>query len=300
MNPEIIFQPTSHLRREKQVEDCYTYRYNCNSITYIVLHTRVMKTNSKCISSQKEHKIIFLHHSVGSVIFNAGNRTNRIIRKLFPQKSYISQWFENYNCINGTNYHITEQFFPRKELYGWNNYPYDYYNIWVKNAGYQPYLSEPTLEILTKQYKLIIFKHCYPISDMKEDLNLPDINSPEKSIKNYHLQYIALKKKLNEFPNTKFLIWTGAAQVESNTTKEKALRAKEFFNWVKNDWNIEEGNIFLWDFFDLETEGGLFLKNENANTTNDSHPGKSFAKKVAPLFCKRIIEVIQHNTGLST
>jgi len=78
--------------------------------------------------------------------------------------------------LNGTNYTITEQFFPRKELYGWNNYPYDYYNIWVKNAGDQPYLNEPTLEILTRQYELIIFKHCYPVSNINEDLNHPVIN----------------------------------------------------------------------------------------------------------------------------
>ena len=253
-----------------------------------------MKTNSKYTNTQKALKIIFLHHSTGSIIYNAGNGTNRIFRKLFPKMSYVSQWFADYNLVHRTNYHITEQCFPKKKLYGWNNYPYDYYNIWVKNAGAEPYLNEPTLEILTKQYELIIFKHCFPVSNIKEDLNQPDINSAEKRIENYQLQYIALKQKFNEFPNTKFLIWTGAAQVELKTTKEQASRANKFFEWVKNDWNTEGDNIFLWDFYDLETEGDLFLKNENANTSNDSHPGKAFAKKAAPLFCKRIIEVIEH------
>lgn len=269
-------------------------------ISLSFLSINKMTNNSKSTNPQKEYKIIFLHHSTGRVIYNAGNETNRIIQKLFHPKSFVSKWFDNYNHINGTNYQIAEQFFPKKAIYGWKNYPYDYYNIWVKNAGEQPYLNEPTLEILTKQYELIIFKHCYPVSNIEEDIINPDINSSEKRLENYKLQYLALKKKLNEFPNTKFLIWTGAAQVKSNSTQEQALRAKSFVDWVKNDWDTSMDNIFLWDFYELETEGGLFLKDENANNINDSHPGKSFAKKVAPLFCQRIIDVIQHNPKLST
>ena len=51
-----------------------------------------------------------------------------------------------------SKYFIEEKIFPKAEPYGWNNYPYDYYNIWVKNAGEQPFMEEPTLEILTKEY----------------------------------------------------------------------------------------------------------------------------------------------------
>ena len=32
--------------------------------------------------------------------------------------------------------------FPKPNPYGWNNYPYDYYNIWVKNAGEELYMEE--------------------------------------------------------------------------------------------------------------------------------------------------------------
>jgi len=55
------------------------------------------------------------------------------------------------------------------------------------------------------------------------------INSSEKRIENYKLQYNTLKKKLYEFPKNKFLLWTGAAMVESQTTKEQALCARDFF-----------------------------------------------------------------------
>jgi len=267
------------------------------SLSFLTINK--MKKYSKSVNQQKEYKIIFLHHSTGRVIYEAGNGANRIIRRLFSPKTFTSQWFLDYNSANGTNYTIREQSFPNGNPYGWENYPFDYYNIWVKNAGDMPYLKEPTLEILTKQYDLIIFKHCFPVSDIEEDINKPDINSREKRLENYKLQYLALKEKLLQFPNTKFLIWTGAALVQSNTTQEKALRAKTFFDWVKNDWDTVEDNIFLWDFYELETEGGLYLKNEYANSLNDSHPGKSFAEKAAPLFCQRIIDVIQSNPTLT-
>jgi len=246
-------------------------------------------------SSKEEYKILFLHHSTGEVILNAGKSTSIISRKFFKNRSFVHQWFRNYNNSNNTNYKVEEQYFPKNEPYGWSNYPYDYYNIWVKNAGEQLYKNEPTLEILTKKYNLIVFKHCYPVFDMMEDSNQPDIDSPVKSLENYKLQYLALKQKMHEFPDTKFLIWTGAAKVESNTTKEQATRAKAFFDWVRNEWDTPNDNIFLWDFYELETEGTLFLKNEYANNPSNSHPGKSFAQKAAPLFCQRITEVIEQN-----
>jgi len=253
----------------------------------------IMKKKNK--SSKEEYKVLFLHHSTGEVIFNAGKSTSIISRKFFKNRSFVHQWFNDYNSSNNTDYKIEEQYFPKNEPYGWSNYPYDYYNIWVKNAGDQPYKNEPTLEILTKKYNLIVFKHCYPVFDMMEDSNQPDIDSPVKSLENYKLQYLALKQKMHEFPNTKFLIWTGAARVESNTTKEQATRAKAFFDWVRNEWDTPNDNIFLWDFYELETEGTLFLKNEYANAPSNSHPGKSFAQKAAPLFCQRITEVIEQN-----
>ena len=252
-----------------------------------------MENNSKFSGPRKDYRILFLHHSTGRVIFNAGKETN-LLDKLFSTKSYVAKWFDNYNRENDTQYTIDEQFFPKKNTYGWKNYPFDYYNIWVKNAGEKPYLNEPTLEILTKEYDLIIFKHCFPVSDIQEDIQKPDIHSEEKRLENYKLQYEALKQKMHEFPHTKFLIWTGASRVKSQTTIEQALRAKSFVDWVKNNWDSTNDNIFLWDFYELETEGGLFLKDENAKNQNDSHPGKSFAKIAAPLFCQRIMEVIQH------
>ncbi|OQY02780.1 MAG: hypothetical protein B6I20_06540 [Bacteroidetes bacterium 4572_117] len=138
---------------------------------------------------------------------------------------------------------------------------------------------------------LIIWKHCYPVSDISEDIGSPDIEAEEHRLENYKLQYEALKEKMLEFPETKFLVWTGATHAEVNTTEEKAKRMKEFTNWVRNDWDKKGDNIFLWDFYELETEGGLYLKDEHMLREGDSHPNRPFAESLIPMFGKRIVDV---------
>ena len=41
-------------------------------------------------------------------------------------------------------------------------------------------------------------------------------------------------------------------------------KGREFFQWVKNEWDTEGDNIFIWDFYELETEGGIYLTEKNA------------------------------------
>ena len=172
--------------------------------------------------------------------------------------------------------------------------------IWVNHAGDQPYGADPTLEILTRDHDMIIWKHCYPVGEILEDTGQPDINSRVKRLENYQLQYLALKEKMLEFPDTKFLVWTGAALLEENTTEEQAIRTREFFDWVRQTWDEPGDNIYLWDFYGLETEGGLYLKMEYAAGPGDSHPNNRFSGMAHTRFCNRIIDVIQHDGEKTT
>jgi hypothetical protein len=225
----------------------------------------------------RERKIAFLHHSTGKVIWDGG----------------VKKWFKDYNSVSGTKYEIKEITFPAEKPYGWHNYPYDYWNIWVRHAGGEKYMKEPTLEILTRKYGLIVFKHCFPVSGILPDGPEPDAASDVKTLANYKLQYEALRKKMLQFPDTRFLVWTGAALVKQATDPEKAERAREFFRWVVEDWDQPGDNIFVWDFYGLETGGGLYMKDEFARSPSNSHPNEEFARRVAPLFCKRVVDVIE-------
>lgn len=278
-----------------------TYKRAFRLTVLILVSLMFQQCMNKQVSPAGGYNILFLHHSTGAVILEGGRNTIKMLGHKLPlEKSDVPKWFDNYNRSGGTSYKLTEQIFPKDSPYGWNNYPYDYYNIWVKNAGTRPFKEEPTLEILTKKFNLIIFKHCFPVGDLKEDINKPDIDSPEKRIENYKLQYQALKQKMLEFPGTKFLVWTGAVRVESATNPASAARARAFFDWVRNDWDTANDNIYLFDFEKLETDSGLYLKNEYALSPGDSHPDKTFAKRVVPLFCQRIVDVIENNGTKTT
>jgi hypothetical protein len=244
-----------------------------------------------CTSNTNEmNKIVFLHHSTGSSIWIG--KTNKYIYKI-TQKGDVQKFFEDYNKKNNTNYKITQQIFPKAAPYGWDNYPYDYYNIWVKNAGDTPYMEEPTLEMLTKEYKVIVFKHCFPVSRISEDSGTPAINSDEKRLENYKLQYNALKEKMHKFPNTKFILWTPVVCTKNGMTEDEAKRTYQFYKWIIDEWDEKGDNIYIWDYYKYETEGGLYLQDKNAVDPDNSHPSIEFSAKVAPMLCNFIIDVIK-------
>lgn len=228
-------------------------------------------------SMGKRVPIIFLHHSTGHGIWNGG----------------MPELFAKYNAEHDTDYMIIERAYPSGDPYKWKNYPFDYWNIWINHAGYEPYMQEPALETLTQLFDVIIWKHCYPVSHIKPDTGNPDISSEKKTIENYKLQYAALKEKMHEYPDKRFIVWTGAALVKNNTNEEEGRRAEQFFDWVRNTWDVKGDNIYLWDLWELETEGGLYLKNEYASTPDNSHPNAEFNAYAAPFAVQRIIDVIE-------
>ena len=112
---------------------------------------------------------------------------------------------------------------------------------------------------------------------------------------------------MREFPDTRFIVWTGAAKVGKVSLRQRvaallrgreigadsAKRARSFFEWVKNEWDEAGDNIYLWDFYKLETDGGLYMKEKYAASSTDSHPTKAYSEKIAPLICRRIVDVTE-------
>jgi len=266
-----------------------------------------------CLSCSMEKNssdmnILFLHHSTGEIIWNGGPPTllNRVIGKVsdkladaVKKKGQLPRLIEDYNSSEGTNYNIDELTFPKAEPYGWNNFPFDYYNIWVANAGEEPFREEPTLEMLTDTYQVIIFKHCFPVGYIDADKDSADINSDARTLANYKLQYTALRDKLHEFPQTRFILFTGAALTKESVSEERAKRAREFFEWVISDWDQPADNIYIWDLYNLQTEGGIYFKDEYARSPKDSHPNELFAERAVKLLYLRLIDVIE-NDGTGT
>jgi hypothetical protein len=222
-------------------------------------------------------KIAYLHHSTGEVIWNGG----------------IPQGVTTWNNQHQTNYQISTLAYPSTAGgYPWANYPYDYWNLWVNHTGSSRDRGELNLDDLAAQYDVIVFKHCFPVSGVLPDTGTPNVGSEAKTTENFKLQYAALKTRLHQFQNKKFILWTGPALRQSDTTSDQAARARAFFEWVKATWDEPNDNIFLWDFRDLETEGtGLYLSSKYAS--GDSHPNSTLAQLAAPLFVGRLVDVIE-------
>lgn len=258
--------------------------------TLVIIFSSILFLAGCTENNDSMKKIIFLHHSTGYTVWLG--KTNSYIYKL-TGKGDVQRYVERYNRKNKTSFHVSERFFPKKEPYGWNNYPYDYFNIWVKNAGNNPFMEESTMEMLTADYDIIVFKHCFPVSNIQEDTGVPDIGSSVKSLENYKLQYGALKEKMHEFPLNKFIVWTPAVNTNKLMSEDQAVRTREFRDWIVDEWDEKNDNIFIWDFYSFETEGGLYLAEKNAVSPDNSHPNVQFAARMAPLFGQFIIDVAE-------
>jgi hypothetical protein len=234
-------------------------------------------------------RIAYLHHSTGMNVWKGG----------------VPEFFAAYNAEHGTKYRIEERYYPATtggrprflrhlgKRYPWANYPYDYWNLWIDHGGKSRDRGELNLDDLAKDYDVIVFKHCFPVSAIGPDGAAPSVSSQEKTLANYKLQYEALKKRLHAFPDKRFVLWTGPALTDGNTNPDEARRAKQWVEWVKNVWDEPGDNIFLWDFYALQTEGGPYFKTEYAMSSTDPHPNPAFSKKVAPLVGRRIVDVIE-------
>ncbi|MCG3188199.1 MAG: hypothetical protein LKCHEGNO_00092 [Burkholderiaceae bacterium] len=249
-------------------------------------------------SQTKNARIVLLHHSVGEVIWNGG------------LANYISDW----NSAHGSRYEITELTYPNTlgghadlrrvmpgrlfvklvpDRYPWDNYPYDYWNLWIAHKGNQHDRYELNLDDLVRSYDVIVFKHCYPVSGIEPDNGVPSVSSPVKTEANYRLQYEALKQRMHEFPQTKFILWTPTGLTQAFTNPTQAERADRFTAWVKDSWDTKGDNIFLWDFRKLQTGGDLYVQAAHARKGDEAHPSDEFAAQVAPLLGRRIVDVIE-------
>ncbi|MBN1789448.1 MAG: Ig-like domain-containing protein [Bacteroidales bacterium] len=242
-------------------------------------------------ASSFSQRVIFLHHSVGDNVFFDGN---------------VPDWISNYNDVHDKNYVVHERSYPN-DPYPWDNYAYDYWNLWINGACDNDNPDIECMSALTSDYDVIIFKHCYPGAHVLTDGDSPSVSSTRKSLANYKLQYRALRDLMDSYPENKFIVWTLAPLHQLNTTENEAARALEFVNWVKNDWLTEDEkehpNIYIFDFFGLvaendpEAENGMLnclkYEFEISHTDDNNHPNEAANVYVGPIFAQFIVSVIE-------
>jgi hypothetical protein len=241
--------------------------------------------------------VIFLHHSTGEGVYLEGN---------------VASWIANYNSLNGKSYSITERAYPNTP-YPWDNYPYDYWNLWVNGQCSGTNLNTQCLNNIVQNYDVVVFKHCFPGASVVADNGSPSVSSPIQTLANYKLQYRALRALMDQFPQKKFIVWTLAPLHRLATNTNDASRAREFVNWVKTTWLTEDGNshpnIYIFDFFGLAAElstspangavNTLKYNYEKSHSDSDSHPNLLANQTIGPVFAQFVVSTIENqHTGI--
>ena len=235
-------------------------------------------------------KAIFLVHSTGTNLYNRGK---------------VSVWLDKYNSVHGTKYQITTRAFPNTP-WPWENYPYDYWKLWVNNSCENSDLDIECLPSIASAYDLVIFKHCFPGAGIAPSNGNPDVTSKIKTLENYKLQYRQLRSLMDGMPDKKFMIWTLVPLHRLATNSSTAARAYEFVNWVKNEWLTEDGqshpNIYIFDFYSLASETNenpingqqycLKYEYELSHEEDDSHPNQLANDTIGPLFAQAVVDCL--------
>lgn len=224
-----------------------------------------------------------LTHSTGRNLYNDGG---------------VSAWFTEYNADHGTDISISRVDFPSTP-YPWNNYPYDWWNIWINGACEEGDVNLECIYNLAEQYDVVSWKQCYPGSDILEDLGTPDISSSRKSLENYKLQYRALREMMRQYNDTKFIVWTLAPRHRLATNEGNARRAGEFVEWVRDEWLFENDtdypNIYIFDFWHLHADENNTLKYEYeiSHSSSDSHPNMLAREENGPRFAQFVANALR-------
>lgn len=100
---------------------------------------------------------------------------------------------------------------------------------------------------LVANYGVIVIKHCFPSSDILEDIGKADPASPRQSQENYQAIYRLLRDMFDKNPNTLFIVWTlpprhRLFEPSGGSQDANAARATAFSNWLKGDF-LKEGGI---------------------------------------------------------
>jgi hypothetical protein len=233
--------------------------------------------------------LVFLHHSVGQDWLDRG------LDAALVAKAYID---ERNDITYGT--HVAQDS-GRPASLGWvtgDNTDMRHWVLWFND-----YLAHAkTYGCASGVNRIIMFKSCFPNSDIYEDGTEPGDPFGDQTLANYKAiyrhpsgaghtypnggyTYKALEEVFAANPGTLFISVTAPPQCNSDQpTDANAHRARLFNNWLRNTWlpaynaaHPTLHNVAVFDFFNVlaNPDSGAYpnrLKAAYGGTSGDSHP----------------------------
>ena len=221
-------------------------------------------------------RIIFMHHSTGQNLMNQGG-----LRGILAAHPY-ELWDHGYNGEGlsdasghalGTNWNVPND----------NTDPDGWYHIFD-----QPISSPPdnTFSHML-EYDVIIFKSCFPSSDIYS----------EERLEAYRSYYLSIRDVMDQHPDKIFIPWTTPPLVPNETSPENAARAQQWSAYLTSDeYMAGHENVFVFDIFSLWSDEAGFLRAEYRADEWDSHPNEFANRTAAPIFAEFIHNAIQSYT----
>ncbi len=209
-------------------------------------------------------QIIFLHHSCGHNLIEAGN-----VREGLSSLGYA--FFDH--GYNGDGLRLAD-----------GSYSGENYNVPDDNTdpdGFAVIFSQPlhdppdnTFSHLM-QYDVIAFKSCFPTSNIADDAQLRD----------YQTYYSTIRDRMDQYPQKLFVIVTPPPQVPNSTTHDEAQRARLFAEWLRSDEYLNgHPNLVTFDFFDHLSGEDNTLQVEYRVDDWDAHPNDVANSEIGPIF----------------
>lgn len=148
---------------------------------------------------------------------------------------------------------------------------------------------QDSLNMGKQQNEIIMFKSCYPNSDLDAgEATSNPLTDEIRTIGNYKAVYTALlndvfRVERNGKNRALFVVVTAPPQAKKNCNLKQAEVIREFNNWLRNEWLVpEDTNVVVFDYYNINTGGigndldGSWIQgtvNYSAYLTGgDSHP----------------------------
>ena len=128
-------------------------------------------------------------------------------------------------------------------------------------------------------HDIVMFKSCYPNSNIKTDARLQE----------YKQIFTSLLPTLKANPDILFIAMSTPPLVKRNTSPDAAARARQWARWLTTEYARDVPNVKVFDLFDALaiTEGkpdANTLVPQFATGRGDSHPSPEGAKAVTRMF----------------
>lgn len=243
-----------------------------------VYHTlRAVADSRPFDPSQNFTDLIFVHHSTGRGLILQGN-----LRPLLTEAGY-EFWDQDYNAIGLTG--------PdgRSTGYGYN-IPHDntdpdgYVTLFRQSLYQRPWNAFSGI----MQHQVIVFKSCFPNSNMESDDRLAQ----------YQAYYRQIRDVAAAYPDHLFILLTSPPLEPGSTTPENAARARALATWLQSpEFLSGYTNFYVFDFFGRLAENDPTAADYNMlraayrpETAGDSHPNQQANEIIAP----ELAQFIQH------